>query len=343
MRDRKNEIEKQQHVAEKQVTMVVFVHGTVIPYFSFKTFFAWLKHSELSYMDQLKRYGIYKYQPVDFPGLHNINIDEEIDKDDIKFYGWKTAKVYKKLHDIVNPKSEEVLKFYTYNWSGDLSKTERKKAAKELYRSLVSEKDKLIKIGNTVSIYILGHSHAMNVILNLADINNDKNAEELSIDKVVFFGGPVQTETERFVNSPIFKNIYHMWSDNDMVQRIDLVSTKDFFSRRLFGISEKNTITLPKTLKQIKVEVGEYNPRHYELWLWGSKGSPDIMYRKCLPIHPLPVSVFTPVIMSLADSLDTSKNVAHSCILSMYRDVKTISMTCDNQKVSQQIDFSSII
>ena len=94
-------------------TMVVYVHGTILPYVSPKSIFAWVKSlifgSYGRYLDQLKKYGKYKNQPMGELGLHPVN----------DFFGRQTSKIYKKLHDQVNQKDE--LLFYTFNWQGNLS------------------------------------------------------------------------------------------------------------------------------------------------------------------------------------------------------------------------------
>jgi len=65
---------------------------------------------------------------------------------------------------------------------------------------------------------------------------------------------------------------------------------------------------LPKNLNQVEVELGSCKPFHYELWLWGRKRFPHFFYRRRLSIHPLPVSVFTPLIIAMVDELDMSED-----------------------------------
>jgi hypothetical protein len=48
----------------------------------------------------------------------------------------------------------------------------------------------------------------------------------LVIDELIMFGNPVQPETERFCHSNTFKRVYNFYSDEDLVQRFDWVTSK---------------------------------------------------------------------------------------------------------------------
>ncbi len=48
----------------------------------------------------------------------------------------------------------------------------------------------------------------------------------LTIDELIMFGNPVQPETESFCWSPTFKRVYNFYSNEDLVQRFDWVSSK---------------------------------------------------------------------------------------------------------------------
>ncbi len=49
---------------------------------------------------------------------------------------------------------------------------------------------------------------------------------DLVIDELIMYGSPVQPETESFFHSGTFKNVYHLYSEEDYVQRLDWVSSK---------------------------------------------------------------------------------------------------------------------
>lgn len=48
----------------------------------------------------------------------------------------------------------------------------------------------------------------------------------LVIDELIMYGSPVQAETERFCQAPIFKKVFNIYSGEDWVQRFDWVSSK---------------------------------------------------------------------------------------------------------------------
>jgi len=313
----KQEVRVQQEsgdVNKNYCIMTVFVHGTVGPHFSFKAIGNWVfsffkrKKRKLSpfqrYIEQVKQNGFHRLQPIDELGLHPIDQSKELKKSDLAYIGQQTVKLYKKVFDASYLDSKDDLMFYTFNWSGRLSKRLRGKAAGKLYGAVYDEAKRLHKLtGKPIKIWLLGHSHGANVILNL-----EKEAlvqkKDLVVDKAVFFGGPVQTETETFVNGRVFKKIYHIFSRGDHIQRIDFVSTKDWFSRQTFGSNKKKPICVPKNVNQIEVVIGDHKPFHYELWLWGRKRPPYFFYRKDLSIHPLPLSIFSPAVIAMVDALE---------------------------------------
>jgi hypothetical protein len=355
----------------KSSTMVVFVHGTVASYLSIGSFFSWAKdifskkkgdavagsgNFFEDYIEKIKKHGIYKYQPIDERGLHPISLNETISKKDIQYFGFQTAKFFKKVHDLTHNNlthhDNGEFFFYSYNWSGKLSKSARSKSAVDLYEKLICESSKISKqIGQPIKIYLVGHSHATNVILNLVKEHEKRKKEstqKLLIDKAIFFGGPVQSETEPYINNDLIKKIYHVWSKGDVVQVADFISTKDFFSRRIFGKNKKNLVSLPTNLYQIKIDFKSFNPSHYELYLWGKKKFPHFMYRKNFPIYPLPVSVLTPLIIAFADSIDSAKDKLRRCSLSVdakkgaQPPVCEFLLTCAGQKVAKNIDIEAL-
>lgn len=81
-----------------------------------------------------------------------------------------------------------------------------------------------------------------------------------SVDELVLWGMPVQPETDRLFASQFFKEIYHFYSDEDLVQRLDWVSTKQGYSDRRFNKKrlaqgeQKNS--LPNKFVQARITVG---------------------------------------------------------------------------------------
>lgn len=312
--------EKAREVVDSCCIMTVFVHGTVGPHFSFKAIGGWLgslfkkKPKKISafqqYIEQVKRHGFQRLQPINELGLHAISLAEEMKKDQIAYFGQQTAKLYQKVYDEMYPNSNDELLFYTFNWSGRLHKRSRRAAATDLYEAIYSEAKQLHEAtGKLVKIWLLGHSHGANVILNLEDEESIQK-KNLIVDKAIFFGGPVQTETEEFVNGHVFKNVYNIYSRGDHLQRLDCVSTKDWFSRQTFGSHKKKPVEVSNHVKQVEVKIGTCKPFHYELWLWGRKSFPHFLYRKRISIHPIPVSVFTPAIIAMVDQTQAPEQAA---------------------------------
>jgi hypothetical protein len=332
--------------------MIVFVHGTVIPYFSPRSVISWCKdllpckkrknRKRNSYVDKLKRFGVYRYQPIDNLGLHPIDPEKPTNKNDFKFFGIHTARLFKKMYDEVNPNHKDTLLFYSYNWTGNLCRKVRQKSGAMLYDALFNERKK----NNADELDVYGHSHAMNVILNCAkEYQKRRCKEKLVIDKAAFFGGPVQSETEEFIHSPMFKKgIVHIVSDGDRIQVLDFISSKDFSARRLFGFGKKHRTPLPKNLCQIKVKAGIFRPLHRELWMWGSRGRVSFLYRKWLPIFPVPILVFAPAIISLASEIDATKDKSRMCSLSIDKNNQKMTLSCGtDQKIMRKLPISEIV
>lgn len=57
--------------------------------------------------------------------------------------------------------------------------------------------------------------------------------KDLKIDELLIFGCPIQVETEAFVLSDFFKKIYHIYSDDDIIQSMDGFSTKKDSKQRI--------------------------------------------------------------------------------------------------------------
>jgi len=58
----------------------------------------------------------------------------------------------------------------------------------------------------------------------------------ICIDELILWGMPVQPETDCLFVSRAFKSVYHFYSDEDLVQRIDWISTKKGYSDRRFNM-----------------------------------------------------------------------------------------------------------
>jgi hypothetical protein len=304
---------------KKLCIMTVFIHGTIVRYFSPTALFRALKgvkkdnsyksnyrNFASDYNEAMRLKSYYGLQAINRKGLISVKPAEGVVEKEEFFASRVTARLYSDISQMAKVDDKVANfdvsnKFYTFGWSGDLSDNKRKQAAFDLYDELLNEAERLKKEENTeIEIHIVAHSHGGNVGLLLAEeeISKQKN---LVIDKLIMWGTPVQSETEKLVDSSIFKKVYHFYSLGDHVQVADFVSTQDLFSRRTIGEVKKDPVSSDR-LAQIEIQVGGYKPYHVELWLFGLSKFPYLFYRKNFPLHPLPVMLFTPAFVSMIDA-----------------------------------------
>lgn len=108
---------------------------------------------------------------------------------------------------------------YLFGWNGDLSFKERMGAAVLLHRELcdvINQYEQKYKV--KPKIRIITHSHGGNVVLNMANLKNEQN---LVIDELILLACPVQKETVDFILSPMFKEVFVLYSSTDLLQVID--------------------------------------------------------------------------------------------------------------------------
>lgn len=282
---------RQPKACDKNI-IIVWIHGTILPWPSLactrKALWRFLcenKGFENSlydlYIKEMRRNSLLKYQPNGPRGLCLVGNKSSLAA---QLSAWFFDDFYKKTRPGTN------VYCYTFGWSGRLSNRYRRQAACDLYDQLTRELS-IFDRKNT-EIILVGHSHGGNVILNLARAEK-RYKNGLSIDRAVLLGMPVQSETEKFCQHDMFKKIYHCYSSGDNVQKIDFISTKDHYSQRRFSYASEMSGSGKMT--QIELRFGSYMPGHGELWLlWGKDNG---MYRKKLPIYPLPFFFFLPEII----------------------------------------------
>ncbi|QQR48763.1 hypothetical protein IPF37_04350 [bacterium] len=285
--------------------MVVFVHGTMLPLPSPAASFSLLqqtfsgskdkKHQQpqkswyQQYLDALKAQSIVRYQPLGPDGLHPI-VDQPCAR--------ISANIFT---EFLNNSAS----YYTFGWSGRLNQRHRKEAAEVLYAQLVAEYEVLKKRFGNVQIILLGHSHGGNVALNLAHAE-EIHKKQLSIEKLILLGTPVQTETSHYAAQPCFKKVYNFYSKGDAVQTLDILSTS---KRSLRKFDDHHRVV------QIKLECGKVGLGHAELWLFGA--SSNLLYNRHLAIAPFPFVIFLPPILYV---LDTQYEDASSVRLAIEKD-----------------------
>ena len=235
------------------------------------------------------------------------------------------AQMYDDVTKLVSP--ETTNHYYTFGWSGLLSPSARYNDSIKLLQALTKElEEKYWKLGITPKIRLIGYSHGGNVCLNFAAARQNTDPKSsISVDELILIGVPIQTETDYLSNDPVFKKIYHFFSQTDRIQRIDFFSFNRVFSRRYFRNS--NNFRVPKKLMQIDMKftrsahtrhdnpkrraalvdytkpgivsgrsrlLRDSSPGHLEFWFFG--WSPK-HYRESFPLHPLPAFVCIPYIL----------------------------------------------
>ena len=266
---------------KKNKTLVVFIHGT-LPYDGYR--------ENPPYKSDKFKY--HPFQPIAKKGLHLI--DESKSNIPAIF-----ASMYQtSLSQVSLDQTDHI--FYTFGWEGKLKEKNRLASAHKLYVQLEAEISKY----DNPKVILLTHSHGGNVGLSLAR-SEENFKRKLVIDKLVLLGTPVQSETRSFINSPVFKKIYNIYSHGDMIQVADIFSTYDFFSKRSF--KKKKSDILPQNVVEIELQSNGVSPRHGELWVLGYAPI-DFVYRKKFPLFPVPVVAFAPMLIN-NDIVNNADNV----------------------------------
>jgi hypothetical protein len=163
----------------------------------------------------------------------------------------------------------------------------------------------------------------------------------LHIDELIMLGTPIQPETEAFCYAPLFSSVYNIYSDEDMVQKIDWVSSKQALSNAKItkqrpkegpanrviqvkikthdaeqtatpGSSESEQPLLQSLLAGKNIfSRGSAAPTHKELWFLTWKNDTQAFN---FPIAPLPVVTIVPMIthaMQKAHTDDATITLKH--------------------------------
>jgi pimeloyl-ACP methyl ester carboxylesterase len=252
---------------------------------------------------------------------------KKIDLDDLQpgHAASAVAHIYDDVTKLVSPYTKN--SYYTFGWSGLLSPSARYNDSINLLQTLSKElEENYWKHGIFPKIRLIGYSHGGNVCLNIAAARQNTDPQSsISIDELILVGVPIQTETDYLSNDPIFKKIYHFFSQTDRIQRIDFFSFNRVFSRRYFRNS--NNFRVPNKLMQIDMKftrsarsrhdnpkrraamvdytkpgiisgrsrlLRDCSPGHLEFWFFG--WSPK-HYRESFVLHPLPAFITIPYIL----------------------------------------------
>jgi hypothetical protein len=309
----------------------------------------------------------YREQPLLEKGLKRIVPTYDLSVTGNKlFAAYPLIKAYEDVNERAKPEAEKNY-FYTFGWSGLLSQQRRSLEAIRFYNALSVEIEKYNSQGIYPRVRILTHSHGGNLVAYIADIDRElsmgrtdvdgavarwfktlpKKAEAkklkgqkkwgyrptkkgFDIDELISWGMPVQPETDRLFASKVFKNVFHFYSEEDLVQRIDWVSTKQRYSDRRFNFCRiyddpkrrSNRLVQSRVMvcqeikkrkkKMVKKKPDSFwsilfsggaivtptnqDPTHKELWFFSWPNKKDI---REFVLSPFPVAVFSPMLVEL--------------------------------------------
>ncbi len=313
----------------RETWITIFVHGimSIQPHLTIQNAMRFIrddvKNTVYSKTVEYMRLDPYFYlnQAMQEFGLKKINLDDLEP-------GHATsaiAHLYDDVTHIVSPFTTNY--YYTFGWSGLLSPSARYNDSTKLLHDLQEELEKNYwPQGIFPKIRLIGYSHGGNVCLNIAAARQNTTPKStISIDELILVGVPIQTETDYLSNDPVFKKIYHFYSQTDRIQRIDFFSFNRVFSRRYFRNS--NNFRVPKKLMQIEMKftrsaktkhnspakraamtdfskpgivsgksrlLRDCSPGHLEFWFFG--WSPK-HYRESFIMYPLPAFITIPYIL----------------------------------------------
>ncbi len=232
----------------------------------------------------------YQMQPLQELGLKPLEPTFDPQGMTHKHAAFPISAAYQVMNEIAHNEKEKNY-FYTFGWSGLVSQARRRKEALKLYLALMEEYATLKARGINPKIRLIAHSHGGNLILNTAGIHellqkgieNEPTADRypdadhlasmtqlhavlkaqnaahtvapFHIDELVLLGTPIQPETLAFFLSPFFKKIYNIYSDDDIIQSMDWVSTRRYYSEKRVALTPISTHQ--PTIIQVKVTLNK--------------------------------------------------------------------------------------
>lgn len=307
----------------KEVWLTVFVHGiiSIKPHTTLLNFPRFLTDNVID-----SPYGqtvemirqdpfFYQNQTIQTLGLLPIDLSN--------FQKGATASTMARIFDKINQINapHDTLNFYyTYGWSGLLSKLARYYDAKLFLDSLEKEVARFRAMGIEPKIRLIGYSHGGTIILKLALVKQKESLNpSFAINETYLFGTPIQFDTDYLIADPLFLKVYNMFSRSDRAQKLDFFSSGHFFSDQIFS-SHFGFEELPSKLTQVEIrmirkagesclplhqtdaqlpllfngkrcsrKIRNVSPGHSELWFFGWT---PLNYRPTFLLYPLPVAAF---------------------------------------------------
>ena len=325
-------------VESNDVWVNVFIHGIIKPVVTIgdiiKIADQRLKKSRYKFVTKYirKHNVLHRAQAMQEIGLRQIDMKPNPNNNGSR----ALVATYKHLKQAIGQDHAKEL-YYTFGWSGLLSYSSRQKAAYFLHHKLVRLMDQLKNKGLNPKLRIIAFSHGGNVALQLANIEpwNEKQIK-LPVDQLITLGTPVHKENDVLVRHPMFKKIYHFYSNSDMAQKVDFLSTQYISSHRRYH--PRRCFNLPTKLTQIQVSFSKtprkrpmvpfdengkiiYDPNHIEMWSfgWTPRG-----YDKRMPIFPIPTAGLVPYII---DKLEKTPKLGRNLSLDINPDKETATFT----------------
>ena len=122
--------------------------------------------------------------------------------------------------------------YYTYGWTGLLSRSARYNDAKEFLTLLEAEVAKFRAQGLNPKIRLIGYSHGGTVILGQLALvkQSEQLALNFTVNEAFLLGTPIQSDTDYLIDDPLFGKVYNIFSRSDRVQKLDFFSCGQFFS-----------------------------------------------------------------------------------------------------------------
>lgn len=306
--------------AQAEVWLNIFVHGIIKTPFSINDFTK-IAHNcvegtqHYHMVDYLRdRSELYLYQPMQKKGL--IKIDPKTSSNGAaaisKLYDYQFNNLTSVRFNQDNY-TELFNLYYTFGWSGYLSRLHRELDAKKLYKALFKEIDNLKKKNITPKIRLIGFSHGSNVILNIANCASwNENSLPFKIDETIFLAVPIHKESDENINHPIFKKVYSFYSRGDIAQKADFFSTQYLFSHRKFG---RKNFDVPRKLTQVQIRATNIffnkcgnierqyhiSPNHMDFWNFG--WAPKRCKTKS-PLKPFSIISLIPFLINSIKSID---------------------------------------
>ncbi len=250
---------------------------------------------------------LFALQPIGKLGLHPVK------KADVCI---NAASIFSELYTDMTDRylGKENNTFYTFGWSGLVSKKQRYCAARDLYCELKEFITTRTAAGKKPKVRLIAYSHGATMIFNFAQLRATEFCEDtFVIDETITIGLPVNRMVTKASRCKPFQKIYHIYSMGDKIQRLDVFTSTYLFSERTFKGRNLDNITqielrytaplhpmpgriLPSGMRGMINQA----PGHVEFWSFGWTQS---MYRKNLDMYPLSGAVFIPFLLHAADVL----------------------------------------